>query len=330
MWESAGKIQQRGDIIQYDLTMTSPLKRPWIIAHRGASAYEPENTLRAFRRAMEQGAELSELDLHLSKDGALIVMHNATVDQTTNGHGAIRDQTLAELKLLDAGLGERVPTLQDVIDLVRGRHGLYIELKAAGTPRPTVDLLRANALINRRETASSRADGGAAGLRPAARRDTASSRADGSAAGLRPAARRVIVGSFQAELVRETKELAPELSVSLLVGSVHPAQELIALARAAGADYVHLCWESRAPQPHQLLTPELLRALREAGLGIVLWHEERDDELSLLRTLDVDAICTNTPDKLKTAEESAGAGQIGLQTMLPARAEGNCNVCPEK
>ena len=259
--------------------MTSPLKRPWIIAHRGASAYEPENTLRAFRRAMEQGAELSELDLHLSKDGVLIVMHNATVDQTTNGHGKIRDLTLAELRLLDAGLGERVPTLQDVIDLVRGRHGLYIELKAAGTPRPTVDLLRANALINRRETASSRADGGAAGLRPAARR--------------------VIVGSFQAELVRETKELAPELSVSLLVGSVHPAQELIALARAAGADYVHLCWESRAPQPHQLLTPELLRALREAGLGIVLWHEERDDELRVLRTLDVDAICTNTPDKLK-------------------------------
>jgi len=244
--------------------MTSPLKRPWIIAHRGASAYEPENTLRAFRRAMEQGAELSELDLHLSKDGVLIVMHNATVDQTTNGHGAIRDLTLAELRLLDAGHGEHIPTLPDVIDLVRGRQGLYIELKAEGTPQPTVDLLRANAMT---------------------------------------AAHQAIVGSFQAELVRETKELAPELSVSLLVGPVYPAHELIALARAARADYVHLCWETRAPHPHQLLTPELLRALREAGLGIVLWHEERDDELSVLRTLDVDAICTNTPDKLKTAGE---------------------------
>ena len=259
--------------------MTSALNRPWIIAHRGASAYEPENTLRAFRRAMEQGAELSELDLHLSKDGALIVMHNPTVDQTTNGHGAIRDQTLAELRLLDAGHGERVPTFQAVIDLVRGRHGLYIELKAEGTPRPTVDLLRANALIARRDTASSRAD-------------------DGAGRRGRPADRQAIVGSFQPELVRETKELAPELSVSLLVGPLYPAQELIALARAARADYVHLCWETRAPQPHKLLTPELLRALREAGLGIVLWHEERVEELRVLCTLDVDAICTNTPDKL--------------------------------
>jgi 5-deoxy-glucuronate isomerase len=268
--------------------MDSHLSRPWwIVAHRGASAYEPENTLRAFRRAMEQGAEMSELDLHLSKDGALIVMHNATVDQTTNGHGAIRELTLAQIQRLDAGQGERVPTLPEVIDLVRGRHGLYIELKAEGTPRPTVDLLRANSMT-------------------AARRDTASSRrtapprrgAHGGAAGMGPAARQVIVGSFDAALVRETKELAPELSVSLLVGPVYPAQELIELARAARADYVHLCWENRAPQPHKLLTPELLQALREAGLGIVLWHEERDDELSVLRTLDVDAICTNTPDKL--------------------------------
>ncbi|MEP7199577.1 MAG: glycerophosphodiester phosphodiesterase family protein [Chloroflexota bacterium] len=229
------------------------------IAHRGASAYEPENTLRAFRRAMELGADMSELDVRLSKDGALIVMHNATAEQTTNGRGAIKDLMLAELKRLDAGHGERVPMLQEVIDLVRGRNGLYIELKAEGTPRATVDCLRANQFTSRPQ---------------------------------------VIVGSFQASLVRETKTLAPELSTSLLVGPVHPAHELIALARDAKADYIHLCWENRAQHPHRLLSPDLLRELRAAGLGIVLWHEERDDELAVLRTLDVDAICTNTPDKL--------------------------------
>src|SRR5512147_525299 len=101
-----------------------------IIAHRGASAYEPENTLRAFRRAIELGADMSELDVHLSRDGELVVIHNASVDQTTNGHGAIQDLTLAQIKQLDAGKGERVPILQEVIDLVRGRNGLYIELKA--------------------------------------------------------------------------------------------------------------------------------------------------------------------------------------------------------
>ena len=110
------------------------------VAHRGASAYEPENTLRAFRRAYELGADLCEIDLHLSKDGELIVMHNADVDHTTDGHGLIAEMTLAEIKQLDAGEGESVPTLQEVVELVRGRGGLYIELKAAGTPRATVDL----------------------------------------------------------------------------------------------------------------------------------------------------------------------------------------------
>src|SRR4051794_23137839 len=117
------------------------MKRHYLnVAHRGASAYEPENTLRAFEKAIELGADMSEIDLHLSKDGELIVMHDYSVDQTTNGHGAIKEMTLEEIKRLDAGQGEQVPTLQEVIDLVRGRNGLYIELKAEGTPRATVDL----------------------------------------------------------------------------------------------------------------------------------------------------------------------------------------------
>lgn len=229
------------------------------VAHRGASAYEPENTLRAFERALELGADMSELDIHLSNDGELVVIHDFTVDQTTNGHGAVKDLSLAELQSLDAGKGERVPTLRQVIDLVRGRNGLYLELKGAGTPQPTVNLLRDNDFT---------------------------------------APHQVIVGSFQPALVRETKTLAPELSVSLLVGPVYPAPQLIEMARAAHADFIHLCWENRAPLPHTLLTPELLNALRAAGLGIVLWHEERDAELQALVSLDVDAICTNTPDKL--------------------------------
>jgi len=255
-----------------------PWLRPWIInlrqekltsmkgsrhylavAHRGASAYEPENTLRAFRRAIELGADMSELDVHLSKDGHLIVMHNATVEQTTNGRGAIADMTLARLKQLDAGKGEKIPTLQEAIDLVRGQNGLYIELKGEGTSEPVVNLLRANRFTDRRQA---------------------------------------IVGSFKPWLVQAVKELAPEIATSLLVGPVYPAETLIEMTRATRADYVHLCWESRAPEPHKLLTPELLRALRAAGLGIVLWHEERPSELKVLRTLDVDAICSNTPDQL--------------------------------
>ncbi len=238
--------------------MKSP-RRYLAIAHRGASAYEPENTLRAFRRAIELGADMSELDVHLSKDGHLIVMHNAAVDSTTNGRGAIKEMTLAELKRLDAGKGEQVPTLQQVVDLVRGKSGLYIELKGEGTPPKVVSLLRANHFTDRRQ---------------------------------------VIVGSFLTRLVKEVKDLAPKIATSLLVGPVFPPDQLVAMTRAVQADYVHLCWENRHPQPHTLLTPDLLNALRAAGLGIVLWHEERPSELRTLRTLDVDAICSNTPDLL--------------------------------
>lgn len=238
-----------------------------VVAHRGASEYEPENTLRAFRRAIELGADMSELDVHLSKDGYPIVMHNATVEKTTDGIGAIKDMTLAELKKLDAGKGERIPTLQEAIDLVRGRGGLYIELKGEGTPPVVVQTLRANHFTSREQ---------------------------------------VIVGSFQPHLVSETKQLAPEIATSLLVGLVFPAAQLIEATRQAKADYVHLCWGARHPQPHTLLTPDLLGALRAAGLGIVLWNEERPDELAVLCTLDVDAICTNTPDRLTSPRAPAG------------------------
>ncbi len=100
-----------------------------IMGHRGAPFYEPENTLRSFRRALEMGAAAVELDVHLTKDGRLAVIHDATLGRTTNGRGRVRDFTLAELKKLDAGLGERIPSLEEALELVRGRARLLVELK---------------------------------------------------------------------------------------------------------------------------------------------------------------------------------------------------------
>jgi len=100
------------------------------IAHRGASALEPENTLRAVERSMELGADMIEVDVSaMSKDGHLIVIHDKTVDRTTNGRGYVFDMSLEELKGLDAGRGEKIPTLQEVIGAVRGRAKLLIDLK---------------------------------------------------------------------------------------------------------------------------------------------------------------------------------------------------------
>jgi glycerophosphoryl diester phosphodiesterase len=77
--------------------------RVWVVGHRGAMGHCPENTLASFERGLELGADWIELDVHLSRDGALVVIHDETVDRTTNGHGAVRDHTLAELEALDAG-----------------------------------------------------------------------------------------------------------------------------------------------------------------------------------------------------------------------------------
>lgn len=91
--------------------------RPLIIGHRGASAHAPENALAAFKLAMEQGADGIELDVKRCASGDVVVMHDETVDRTTNGKGKVHELTLDQLRQLDAGNGERVPTLDEVLDL---------------------------------------------------------------------------------------------------------------------------------------------------------------------------------------------------------------------
>lgn len=110
---------------------------------------------------------------------------------------------------------------------------------------------------------------------------------------------RVVVGSFHGPAMAEVKATSPAVRTSLLVGSVMAAEELAHLAAAYLVDGVHLCWEARSPQPHQLLDRATVEQLRRAGLDITLWHEEREDELRELVALQPDAICTNTPAVLR-------------------------------
>lgn len=99
------------------------------IGHRGACGYEPENTLRSFERAIELKVDMIEFDVMECASGEIVVMHDDTVDRTTNGHGRVSDLTLQELKKLDAGKGEKIPTLVEVLDLVNKRCKVNIELK---------------------------------------------------------------------------------------------------------------------------------------------------------------------------------------------------------
>jgi len=117
-----------------------------IIAHRGASAYEPENTLRSVKRALELGADMVEVDVRASRDGHIVVMHDAVVDRTTNGKGYVKDMTLKELKKLNAGLGERIPTLQEVAQLIRGKAQLVVEIKVPRIEKKVLQILKENEL----------------------------------------------------------------------------------------------------------------------------------------------------------------------------------------
>src|SRR5215510_13845334 len=111
------------------------------IAHRGASGYAPENTFAAFRKAVAMGAGFIETDLQLSRDARFVAIHDATVNRTTNGQGAVHDMTLAELRKLDAGswfgseyAGERIPTVEEILEFAK-KHDVvfYLELKPSGS-----------------------------------------------------------------------------------------------------------------------------------------------------------------------------------------------------
>lgn len=119
-----------------------------VVGHRGTVKFAPENTIAAFHKAVELGADLIEMDVRETKDGHLVLMHDATVNRTTDGRGAVAAMTLAEIKRLDAGSwfsadfkGERVPTLKEALAAIRGRALPDIDFKA-GTPQKLVEILQ--------------------------------------------------------------------------------------------------------------------------------------------------------------------------------------------
>jgi glycerophosphoryl diester phosphodiesterase len=171
---------------------------PLVGGHRGNPAEHPENTLVSFRSAIELGVDMIECDVHLSADGELVVIHDHTLDRTTNGTGLVAQRTLAELRALDAGQGEQLPVLAEVCELARDRVGLCVEVKQIPIPYPGLEEKLIACL-------------GALGM------------LDQTA----------VIG-FDHRSVRRLKELEPRLAVGVLEGArpIDPA----GLMRSAGAD----------------------------------------------------------------------------------------------
>lgn len=221
------------------------------IAHRGSSLNHPENTMEAFRAAHAERADMIEFDVRLTRDGQLIVDHDARLPAS---QGGLPIDSLTQAKL--RRLASYVPTLEEVLWWARDRIGVYVELKAEGTAAPTAGLVRSLGMADR-----------------------------------------VIVGSFQPGLVDELRAEAPEIARSVLVRAVDRSG-LLRLGSELGTRYLHPCWESASPAPHRLLDAEFLEAVRRAGKGLIVWQEDRDEELEQLVRLRPAGICTNSPARL--------------------------------
>jgi len=112
------------------------------IGHRGAAGHAPENTLAAVRQGIELGVDFVEIDVRRTADGVLVALHDATVNRTTNGRGRVEALSLGEVRKLDAGNGERIPTVEEVLQMAGGRTGLMLELKVDGLAHLTVQAVQ--------------------------------------------------------------------------------------------------------------------------------------------------------------------------------------------
>lgn len=241
---------------------------PLVIAHRGDSARRPENTFAAFASALECGAEIVEFDVHLTRDGHVVVLHDALVDRTTDGVGAVRDLTLAEVKRLSAGYpakfgdayrGERIPTLSEVLGFIRDRAFGMIEIK--------------------HDAVTADAEGGI----------EAHTVAEVRKAGMET---QVALISFARTALLRCRSLAPEILRGhlFLKASV---DEVLAGAREIASTLV-------LPEK-SMLSIELRDRAREAGVRVASWVIDDPAELLALAQFDLYGIGSNRPSEMMEA-----------------------------
>lgn len=196
---------------------------------------EPENTLRSFVHAEQAGMDAIELDLHLSKDGALAVMHDAAVDRTTDGTGQIAERTMAELRGLDAGQGERVPVFEEVLDAVAAP--LQAEIKDVAAARALAEVMLRRDLVERVEVSSFHDEAVAeiAQLVPGVRTVLIASRWGGDVV---ERAKAVGAATLALNIRRLTLETVEEAHAENLkvIGWVVNTQDQLRLVRALGLD----------------------------------------------------------------------------------------------
>ncbi len=247
-----------------------PTDRPLVFGHRGGSRLAPENTLAAFDRGVAEGVDGLELDVRLSRDGQVVVCHDATVDRTSNTTGAIADMTASELSRVDAGYrftpgdlsypfrwrGIGVPTLAEVLARYP-QHPLIVEMKddTEAMARATVDVIRAAGALDR-----------------------------------------VCLGAFATGVLRRARRLAPGTATGASSG------EALRAMFAARVGWLPPCRRYQALQVPErrnrlrVVTPRFVGAARRSGVPVQVWIVDRADDIRRLLDWGVQAIITDRPD----------------------------------
>lgn len=230
-----------------------------IFAHRGASAYAPENTVEAFALAMEQGADGIELDVQMTKDGQVVVIHDETIDRVSDGTGAVRDYTLEELKKfhfsnhMENYENAVIPTLKEVLDLIKSSNMLLnIELKTGiywypNLEEKTMELVKEAGMEDR-----------------------------------------VIYSSFNHYSIKKILELDSHAECAFLYSDV--ILNVDKYAKNAGVCGLH-------PAVYHLKMAEFLKEYQESGLKVRVWTVNKKEDMERFIKADLEAVITNYPDK---------------------------------
>lgn len=240
-----------------------------IIAHRGGAKLAPENTLAAFRQAIDLGVDMIEIDVHLSKDGHIMVIHDFTLDRTTTGKGRIVDLTLDEIKKYDAGIkfsdtfrGEKVPTLEETMDLLKGKTALLIEIKKNKDEQyPGIEEKIVETIHKYHATDW------------------------------------VVVQSFNRYSILQTKKTDPAITTFYLTGGNFDALYSGISEKLKTGEKIVKAFDGVAPN-YSRLSGEKVKTLQKAGFKVYTWTVDKPADMKKIAGWQIDGIITNAPDKL--------------------------------
>jgi len=236
------------------------MRLPLVTSHAACKGHAPENTLAGIESALRLGADAIEIDVHCTSDGAVVLIHDDTVDRTTDGAGNIHEMTLDVVRTLDAGArqfapkfhGAKIPMLTEVLDLTKGKALLQIEVKQAGIESQVADVVRAADAVANCE-----------------------------------------VHSFYPRVVRAMRAVEPRIAAALLTDGrrVVDWQEFFGFALSLNAQGVSVYYA--------FATPEIVRQGQRRSLTFMTWTVDAEADMQQMCLAGVDSICSNFPDLVR-------------------------------